>query len=67
MKRLEDFKFVISNWMTYKIPYVMDRYITLPTDTSMIVAVTGPRRAGKTFLLFGYTKLIFYPLNLGSV
>ncbi len=52
MKRLEDFKFVISNWMTHKIPYVMERYIKLPADTSMIVSVTGPRRAGKTFLLY---------------
>jgi predicted AAA+ superfamily ATPase len=36
----------------WKLPEVIDRDITLPSDSNKIISVVGPRRTGKTYLLF---------------
>ncbi|MEM2866590.1 MAG: ATP-binding protein [Candidatus Hadarchaeales archaeon] len=52
MKRREDFKHVIAEWLQQGIPEVKGRETLLPLDSSLVVAVTGARRSGKTCLLF---------------
>lgn len=52
MKRREDFKYVIAEWLQQGIPEVKGRETLLPLDSSLVVAVTGARRSGKTCLLF---------------
>ena len=51
MKR-EDFKYVITEWLQQGLPEIREREIFLPLHSSLIVAVTGARRSGKTCLLF---------------
>lgn len=43
---------VVSEWIFYKIPETIDREITIPTDLGIIISIIGPRRAGKTFLMY---------------
>ncbi|MGC8557441.1 MAG: ATP-binding protein, partial [Nitrososphaeria archaeon] len=52
MTREDDFRYVFSNF-DLKSVHVIQRDIHIPLKTSRIVAVTGPRRAGKTYCLFG--------------
>lgn len=52
MRRREDFRYVIAEWLQQGIPEVKGREILLPLDSSLVVAVTGARRSGKTCLLF---------------
>ncbi|MDG7012436.1 MAG: AAA family ATPase, partial [Nitrososphaerota archaeon] len=47
-----DFMVVIAEWMTNGPPAVMERDVSLTTDPKTVVSVVGPRRAGKTSLLF---------------
>ncbi len=47
-----DFRVVIAEWMTNGPPAVMERDVSLTTDPKTVVSVVGPRRAGKTSLLF---------------
>lgn len=56
--RVEDFKHVIAEWLHQGIPEVRDREIALPLDSNLIIAVTGGRRSGKTYLLFLTIKKI---------
>ncbi|MBC7091781.1 MAG: ATP-binding protein [Nitrososphaeria archaeon] len=56
--RVEDFKQVIAEWLHQGVPEVRDREITLPLDSNLIIAVTGGRRSGKTYLLFLTIKKI---------
>ncbi|MEM2202947.1 MAG: ATP-binding protein [Sulfolobales archaeon] len=56
--RIEDFKHVIAEWLSRGIPEVRDREVALPLDSNLIVAVTGARRSGKTYLLFSTIKKI---------
>jgi predicted AAA+ superfamily ATPase len=50
--REEDFRWVLADWKTRKLPSVVEREIKLPLDPTYIVTVTGPRQAGKTYRLF---------------
>ncbi|MEM2183921.1 MAG: AAA family ATPase [Candidatus Methanomethylicia archaeon] len=39
-------------------PEVKNREITLPLDSNLIIAITGGRRTGKTYLLFSTIRKI---------
>jgi predicted AAA+ superfamily ATPase len=50
--RSEDFKYVISEFLSYGVPEVKERELKLPLELNLIVTVTGGRRGGKTSLLY---------------
>lgn len=52
MKRKEDFKTMLSEWLLEKPPATIARDIKIPLSASYIASITGPRRAGKTFLMY---------------
>jgi uncharacterized protein len=52
MITLELIKTIILDWQEQKLPLIIPRSITLPLKTNEIITVIGPRRSGKTFLLF---------------
>ncbi|HDJ89920.1 MAG TPA: ATP-binding protein [Thermoprotei archaeon] len=54
--RAEDFKKVLMEWKTRKLPLVKRREININLSLDQIVTITGIRRCGKTFLLFGIAK-----------
>lgn len=56
--RVEDFKKVISEFLTSSLPEIKEREISLPIDSSLIISVTGGRRAGKTYVLFDTIRRI---------
>jgi len=58
MKRVEDFKRVIAEWLQHGPPEVKERETVLPLDPKTIIAVTGARRSGKTCLLFLTAKKV---------
>lgn len=49
-------KEVIREWQEAGLPEVLPRAIQLPMSPDKIVALVGPRRSGKTFLLFSLIK-----------
>jgi len=50
--REEDFKVVLSEWKVSRLPELVEREIKLPLEPTTIVAIIGPRQAGKTFRMF---------------
>lgn len=52
MPRKEDFRQVISEWFLQELPEIFHRDILVPLNTGVIVSIVGPRRSGKTFLLY---------------
>jgi hypothetical protein len=57
--RTEDFKHVIAEWLTQGPPNTLEREISIPLISNLIITVTGGRRTGKTYLLFNIiNKLI---------
>ena len=57
--RTEDFKHVIAEWLTQGPPNALEREISIPLESNLIITVTGGRRTGKTYLLFNIiNKLI---------
>jgi predicted AAA+ superfamily ATPase len=48
----EDFRAVVAEWISEELPEIKERDITLPMEPRNVVAVLGPRRAGKTSLLY---------------
>jgi len=49
-------KQIIRESQEASLPQVLPRDIKLPKDPNKIIAVTGPRRSGKTYLLYGLIK-----------
>ena len=47
-----DYKQVITFWKEFNIPEVLPREVNLDVDKGFITTITGPRRAGKTFICF---------------
>ena len=43
---------VISEWQLYDPPEVKPRDMNIPLNLDLIISIVGPRRAGKTFLMF---------------
>ncbi|MFN3804827.1 MAG: ATP-binding protein [Pyrobaculum sp.] len=56
--RVGDFRYVIAEWLGGGLPEVKEREVALPLDTSLIVAVTGARRSGKTYLLYSTIRKV---------
>jgi uncharacterized protein len=52
MITLDLIKSIILDWQEQKLPLIIPRSVTLPLNTNEIVTVIGPRRSGKTYLLF---------------
>ena len=50
--REEDFARVIAEWRTWRPPAMVERELRLPTSPSYVVALAGPRQAGKTYRMF---------------
>ncbi len=48
----QDFKVAISEWVEFEIPEMVERDVKIPLKTRHIPAVVGPRRSGKTWLMF---------------
>jgi predicted AAA+ superfamily ATPase len=49
-------KEIIREWQETGLPEVLPRAIKLPTSINKIIAIVGPRRSGKTYLLFWLAK-----------
>ena len=49
-------KQTIKEFQEFKFPLIYPRDIKIPLDSKKIVAISGPRRSGKTFLLFYQIK-----------
>jgi predicted AAA+ superfamily ATPase len=47
----EDFRRVVADWLSSELPELLERDVQLPVDSGNVVAVVGPRRAGKTSLM----------------
>ena len=54
----QDFKVAIVEWMEFEIPEMVERDVKIPLRTKQIPAVVGPRRSGKTWLMFSAMKSI---------
>jgi predicted AAA+ superfamily ATPase len=54
--RVEVFKRIISEWQERPLPEVMPREIEVKPTKERITAIVGPRRAGKTYLMFYIIK-----------
>lgn len=48
----EALKQVIKEWQEFTFPELFDREYNIPLDSLKIVSITGPRRSGKTSLLY---------------
>lgn len=48
----EILKKVIIEWQEFKFPELLDREYHIPLDSLKIISITGPRRSGKTSLLY---------------
>lgn len=62
MPRKEIFSSLISDFQEKLLPPIWDRDLVVPHDTGKIVTLSGVRRSGKTFHLFGIIRKL---LNLG--
>ncbi len=52
MKKKDILKSIIVEFHSWRLPLVLNREIELPLQSNKIISVVGPRRAGKTYLLF---------------
>ena len=51
-----DYKEIIINWKEFKIPNVFSRNHNIDLETDFIITISGPRRAGKTYICFQIMK-----------
>ncbi len=59
---------IIRNWKEFVIPDLTNRNINLNLNHDLITTITGPRRAGKTFLCFQKIKeLLKQGINRGNI
>jgi len=54
----ERIKSFIAEWLTNKLPKLLERELSLPVDKDYVITVTGGRRSGKTFLLYQTIKKV---------
>jgi len=54
--RRSDFRVVISEWLSTELPSIIEREVKIPLKPSLIPTIIGPRRAGKTYLMFHTIK-----------
>jgi predicted AAA+ superfamily ATPase len=67
MSRYEDFKYVLANWDINALPKVLPRNVVIPTNAKQIITIIGPRRAGKTFEMFGIIKNLVKTVNKSNI
>lgn len=65
MSRVEDFKRVISEWFTRTLPNIHERDVEIPLDVDVVISIVGPRRSGKTFLVYSLISKLerFLPIS----
>ncbi|MFP3293963.1 MAG: ATP-binding protein [Hydrogenobaculum sp.] len=56
MKRKDVFKQVIVEFHQWTLPKLLNRNIELPLNTNKIISLIGPRRSGKTYVMFQTIK-----------
>lgn len=54
--REEDFRIVLAEWKARKLPDLVERELEIPLEPVLVVAIIGPRQAGKTFRMFQLIK-----------
>jgi hypothetical protein len=47
---------VVSEWQIYDLPETIERDLDVPVNLDLIISIIGPRRAGKTFLMYDLIK-----------
>lgn len=47
-----DYREIITNWKEFKIPLLYSRNHNIDLESDFIITISGPRRAGKTFICF---------------
>ena len=58
MGKKEVFQQLMADSVERSFDHVMDRQIDIPTDVPKIISLVGPRRAGKTFVLYGLIRAL---------
>lgn len=58
---------VISQWILMDVPETISREIVLPMDLSLIISITGPRRAGKTFLMYDTIRKLLHHIGRNNI
>ncbi|MEM2584634.1 MAG: ATP-binding protein [Thermoproteota archaeon] len=54
--REDDFRTVLAEWRARKLPELVERELEIPLEPALVVAIIGPRQAGKTFRMFQLIK-----------
>jgi len=54
---------IISNYWESEIPELIERHLAIDLKTDLIIDIVGPRRAGKTYLMFAAIKKITAKLD----
>ncbi len=65
--RDDDFRAVLIKWKVQEIPETFNREIEAPLDTRKIISIVGPRRAGKTYLMFILIKKLAKRLKKDNI
>ena len=52
------FQQLIADAIERSFDHVMDREIVIPVDVPKVISLVGPRRAGKTFVLYGLIRML---------
>ena len=67
MRREEDFRAVIAQWVDFTLPELLSRDIEVPLDGDLIITIVGGRRTGKTYLIFQLIKHLLLNLDKRNV
>jgi predicted AAA+ superfamily ATPase len=67
VSRVEDFKKVISEWFTRALPNIHERDIYIPLDVDVVISIVGPRRSGKTFMVYSLISRLERFLPRGNI
>lgn len=51
-KKNVEYKNIVVQWKEFNIPKALTRQVEVSFDSDFIIAISGPRRAGKTYLCF---------------
>ena len=64
MSKAENFPAVISEWFSRDISIVHEREVDIPLNLEVVVSIIGPRRSGKTHLMYNFiSKLLKFLLK----
>lgn len=59
MNKKEDFKYLIKEFHTAKIPEVFERTLEVPLIPKKIITIYGPRRSGKSFYFYSLINKLY--------